>query len=250
MNSKILPALPFLVVPLLALSHASAAHIDFIQDDSNPANGITNATFSLTTGGAAVSNTQMGEPADILGGTRTVTLERNGGFGGSVTASKTAGTTFIDFDTSNFLPTGKLTLDYAGINNANFISLWDAFVVELPKLENKFSAGDGELELTVTVESSAGNGSFTPVRFEDPGQFIIPFNSPGFSGVDFSDVDRVTFTFDTKIIGTVFQLESITRRNRVMASVPERGSAVAMLAISMTGLMLGKSRLFHQFRQR
>ncbi len=221
---------------------ASAAHIDFIRDDSNPANGTNNATFSLTSPDATVvTSSQVGDPADILGGTRNVSLSRNGGFGGSVTATKAAGTDIISFRSSNNLPTGLLSLDYTGITNANFATLWDAITIEIPKLDNIFPAGNGIFDLTVGVRSSAGNGSVTR-RFDDPGTFNFLFNDPGFTGVNFADVDGVTVSFQTSIIGTQFDVGSIVRRERAStpSAVPDAGSSLAMLGISLGGLGIGR----------
>ncbi len=231
-----------LIIAAMSVSQAFAAHIDFIQDDSNPGNGVTNATFNLSSSNATVvSSSQMGEPADILGGTRNVSLSRNGGFGGSVTATKAAGTDVISFRTSNFLPTGLLSLDYPGITNANFMTLWDAITIDIPKLDNAFPAGNGIFDITVGVRSSAGNGSVTLQRIDDPGTFDFLFSDPGFAGVDFADVDGVTVSFQTLIIGTQFDVGSIVRRDRaVMQGVPDGGSSLVLLGVSLGGLGMGR----------
>ncbi len=221
-------------------NHAFAGHIDLIQDDSNPANGVTNGTFNLSSSSATpVVGSQAGEPADILGGIRNVTLARNGGFGGTVSATKTAGTSVIAFR-STTIATGFLSLDYPGITNSNFLTLWDAISIDIPKLDNVFAAGDGEFDITVGVRSSAGNGTVTRF-FEDPGTFSFLFTDPGFTGVDFSDVDGVTVSFQTRIIGTQFDVGSITRRDRAINQpVPDGGSSFALLGLSIGGLGLGR----------
>lgn len=216
----------------LTTSVASANHIDFIQDDSDSSNGVTNATFSLTTSGAQVSDTQVGEPADILGGTRVVTLERDGGFGQSITAEKVAGTDFISVMNDN-VAAGTLVLSYPGITDSDFTTNWDSIAVDIPVLDN--AVGDGEINLSVTVTSSAGTGTafadgtgLAPGRIEDPGTFFFPFSDPGFAGVDFTDVDGVSVTFETAIIGSDFQVGSITRE----AQIPEPATAtLALVAI-------------------
>jgi hypothetical protein len=200
---------------------ASANHIDFIEDDSVPGNGVTNATFSLSTSGALVTNTQVGEPADILGGSRTVTLTRTGGFGGSISAEKAAGTGFINV-LNDTVAAGTLTLSYPGISNSNFSSLWNAIAVDIPYLDQSTGIGDGEINLSVTVTSSAGTGTafatgtlLAPGRIEEPGTYTFPFNDPGFAGVDFADVDGVSVRFETAIIGSDFQIGEITREQLV-----------------------------------
>ena len=231
----------FLALLTALTSAASANHIDFIQDDSVPSNGVTNATFSLSTGAATVTDTQIGEPADILGGSRAVSLTRNAGFSGAITAAKVAGTSFIDVQNATGAA-GTLVLDYPGISNSNFLSMWNAIAVDIPVLGNQF--GDGEINLSVTVESSAGVGTafadgtgLAPGRIEDPGVFFFPFNDPDFAGVDFADVDGVTVTFETAIIGTDFQVASITRET----IIPEPAT-LSLLAIGGAAMVLRRRR--------
>ncbi len=237
---KISPLGASLLAASMMSGMAFADHIDFIQDDSNPGNGVTNATFNLSSASSTpVTNTQNGEPADILGGIRSVSLVRTGIFGGTVTAEKAAGTDVISFR-SSFTATGFLSLDYPGITNANFMTLWDAITINIPKLDNTFPAGDGEFDMTVAVRSSAGDGSVTRF-FEDPGTFDFLFSDPGFAGVDFGDVDGVTVSFSTRIIGTQFDVGSITRRDRApTSSVPDGGSSLALLGLSLGGLGIGR----------
>lgn len=222
----------------LTAAPVAANHVDFIQDDSNPSNGVTDATFSLSTSGGVVSDAQPGEPADILGGTRQVTLT-GGGIAGSISAEKVAGTDFISVE-NDTLSAGILTLSYPGISNSNFASNWNAIGINIPFIEQSTGIGDGEIDISVTVNSSAGSGTalvdgngIVPGRVEDPGTFFALFNDPGFAAVDFSDVDGVTVTFTTAIIGSDYRIGSITRET----VIPEPASAIllggmALLAVS------------------
>lgn len=183
-------------------------------------------TFSISSSNAtADSDTQM-DPA-ILGGQRIATVVRDGGFGGAITASKTAGGGVVSV-TNATIATGVLTLTYNGFSNLD-LSGENAFEVTLPLLENSFAAGDGELDLSVTVVSVGGTDTVlvdaggVPGRIEDPGTFIIAFSD--FSGVDFSDVSELTFTFDSAIIGTVFDVSSLR-------AIPEPGT----VAFGLIGL--------------
>ncbi len=122
----------------------------------------------------------------------------------------------------------------------NFLTLWEAITIDIPKLDNVFAAGDGEFDITVGIRSSAGSGSVTRF-YEDPGTFDFLFSDPGFTGVNFADVDGVTVSFRTRIIGTQFDVGSITRRDLPVApNVPDGGSSLVLLGISLGGL--GMSR--------
>ncbi len=234
----------FAVLILTGLFSATSAadHIDFIRDDSNLANGGNDAIFSLTVvNNIPVVDTQTGDAADILGQTRTVTLTRTGTFGGTASVQRLLGSDFIDFDSSN-TATAMLTLDYNGIENSDFSSQWDAFLIEMPLLQNSFPAGAGRVDIRVAVESSAGNGISTLQQFSAPSSagnlFAFEFDDAGFANVDFSDVDRVTFDFQTGIIGTDFQIGSITRR---LTAIPEPAGA-GLLLVAATGLAVSQRR--------
>lgn len=229
-----------IVIVLVVGSWVHANHVDFIQDDSNTANGTNNATFSRTSSGSAVSDTQVGDPADILGGTRTVTVIRNGGFGGTLIAEKTIGSSVIDVQGST-LAAGTVTLDYNGFDNEDFDTMWDRIDVAITNLRN--SPGDGEIDLFLTVESSAGSGTVQSARQEasiNPNPTIsFDFTNPGFAGVDFKDVDRIVLDVRTAIIGTDFQIASITRE---VTAVPEPSSFAALGILGCTGCIIARRR--------
>ena len=227
-----------LAAPALALAPLAAAnHIDFIQDDSDPSNGVTDANFSLTsTSGTPVVDTQVGEPADILGGTRTVTLVRDGGFGGNISATKAAGSTVIDVQNSS-VSAGTITLDYDGFENLDFANTWSRIDVAFPSIST--SVGDSEFDAFLTVESSAGTGTASSGRIEasvtgGSTTLQFAFDDAAFADVDFTDVDRVTFTVDTAIIGSDFQIGSITREGPPL--IPEPATA-GLLALGGAALL-------------
>ena len=231
---------------LLISAPAAANHIDFIQDDSVAANGITDVSFNISSSGAVNSITQTGEPADILGGTRVVTVERDEGFVGSITASQSSGSSVIQVR-NDTVAAGNLTLTYPDIGGADFTTQWDSIAVSIPYVDQDTGIGDGEFDLSVTVVSGAcsdtvfadGNGISTG-RIEEPGTFFFLFDS--FTGVDFTDVQSVSVFFDTAIIGSDFDIASITRE-LVNAPPPQDVPAPAAFALLGLGAMgLGYAR--------
>ncbi len=223
-------------------SHARGDHIDLIQDDSNPGNGITDATFTLN---ALPTFTVMamhtGEVADILGGERIVTLSNLSAGPGTVTAKRELGSTFIEFDNlgdqSESLALGKLTLDYKAFENEDFASNYGFIVVDFLAVEGAGASGD----LTISVESSAGNGTSSVQAVTAAGQYFFGFNDPGFAGVDFFDVDRVTMMLTTTVHESDFRIGSIT-----LAEVPEPATLVLFatggLAVLLVTLRRARAR--------
>lgn len=218
---------------------ASANHIDFIQDDSDPSNGITNANFSLTSTGPTVSATQMGEPADILGGTRTVTLTRRG-FAQTATAVKADGSDVIQVRNDN-VANSLLTLDYLGFENSNFSAAYDSVAVNIDRLFMSSGIGDAEVEISVTFFSGVNMETITAPRLEaslNPGPQSVFFDFADYSSIDFTDIDGISIAFDSKIIGTDFDIASITRELRFgppAEDVPAP-AAFALFGLGLAGL--------------
>jgi hypothetical protein len=210
-----------------AASFAHANHVDFLD---------AGTSFSISSSDAtAVSDTQTGPNASILGGTRVVTVARDGGFSGSITASKDAGDNFIEVFNGT-TAAGTLTIDYPGISDADFQTMWDKIDVQIPALFQSTGIGDAEFDAFLTVESSAGSGTVATGRIEASvtgGSTVLsfPFDAPGFSNVDFFDVDGVTLVIETAIIGSDFQVGPITRE-----VIPEPTS-LALLGLSGLGLL-------------
>ncbi|MGB3721433.1 MAG: PEP-CTERM sorting domain-containing protein [Pacificimonas sp.] len=218
-------------------SAASANHIDFIQDDSDPSNGLTNAIFSVSSNNnTPVTDTQIGEGADILGGTRTVTVRRDDGFGGSITATKAAGTDFIAVR-NDTVAAGILTLDYLDFEDLDFASRWDSVVVNIDRLFQSTGVGDAE----VTIGVRFFNGMTSEIVFADrleaslnPGDQDVIFRFSEYSDIDFTSIDGVSVVFDTNIIGTDFDIGSITRELVDAAPVPAP-AAFALFGLGLIG---------------
>jgi len=249
-HTKLALQLGAIVLAATLSSNAAANHIDFIQDDSNSGNGVTNAIFSLSagTGDGVLTDTQMGESADILGGSRTVSIS-NTGFGQTSTVEKALGTDFISV-TNGFVAAGDVVLSYLEIGSSDFSTIWDSIGVDIPVLDN--NVGDGEINLSVTVTDGFGgmdtvfaeSDSAVLGRIEDPGFFYFDFAD--YMGVDFSNVAAVSVRFETAIIGSDFLIGGITRevRNPVppVSSVSTSGT-LGMFSLGLLSLMYTKRKL-------
>ena len=215
-------AIAFASAMLAAPKLGLANHVDFIVD----------APFSLVGGATGGSTIVTGDPANILGAARFV------GVDGLSVATLPDGGDRISF-VADGAATGAVTLtldygDFAGGNgplNSDFDTMWDFITVSFgdPTLLS------GPASLALTVVSSAGSGTVTsvlPTAFSG-GFANFAFSDPGFSAVDFLDVDRVTLGVTTAP-GSIISISSITRE---VNAVPEPAS-LAMVGLGGLGLGL------------
>ena len=220
--TRTIPAALAAAAALALALPAAANHVDFLGDDGT--------SFSLSSSGAAVSGTQTGSSGSLLGGTRVVTVEQDEGFAGSISATKTATGDVITVMNGD-VAAGNLVLDYPGISNSDFDTLWDRIDVQIPALFMSSGIGDAEFDAFLTVESSAGTGTASSGRIEASvtgGSTVLSFqfDDPAFAAVDFTDVDGVTLLFDTAILGSDFSVGAITRESN--APVPEPTSLAVL----------------------
>ncbi len=175
-------------VALLA-GAASANHIDFMTDGAFTLNG-------------ASSTTVGGNPDNILGGARFVSMDTV-----DAIAQLAPGDNTIFFDGLG-VASPTLTLSYGDFGggtplNADFASMWDSVAVN-------FASVVGTGLLSVEFESGSGSGVSAQTLVSASGSYQFNFDQPVFTGVDFTDIDTVTLTL-TANPGAEFEIESFTR---------------------------------------
>lgn len=181
-------AMPFALALSAAAAHAN--HIDLFTD----------APFSIDIDESVVVS---GDPSTILGGQRRANLNF-----AEATAAVGPGETVLEFD-SNGATAPTLTLEYGAFDggaplNADFASAWDGVIVNFAEV-----IGGGMISLE--LESGAGSGSQVEQFFSGPGSVVFDFDDAAYAGVDFSDIDRLTFDI-TLTPGASVEIDTITRR--------------------------------------
>ncbi len=168
---------------------------------------------------------QAGLPS-VMGGERDSTLQRFGFFGSDITVVIGDGSLAY---ASAFGLTGKLTLEYGAASSLNSdLSSADRFEFEMTgDLDD--SMPTRPVPVTITMTSGAGTkgeatASFVQAMLADGLQSFAFSNLPG---IDFSDVDSLTFVFD----GSSPKLQAIDWSIGAISAVPTPGAA-ALLAIA------------------
>ena len=194
----------------ISFNALQANHIDFIVDGG----------FALTTSSdlGPASATQTGDPGNIIGGEREVSLNFNSGNGFLTTGilSVPAGSGPVGPDPSKVLlfdnsvsSAGTLTLIYdgagsSGLGGLDFGTAWD-------QIDVTFSGVQGEGELTVTVDDTSTNSGALAQTINSAGVYSFDFSAPEYSGVDFTSVDSVQLDLRTSIDASDFAISQITR---------------------------------------
>ncbi len=211
---------------------AWANHVDFITDGE----------FQLLL--APSESTQSiivdGDPANIIGGKRFVSVTEQNGRLTSISAAKFGSVNALEFSNGTDA-TGTLMLSYgdfgAGSNgalNSDFDTIWDAIDVSFLSVEGPTSV-KGTLKLM--IESSAGSG-FAEQVITDAGDYRFLFSDAGFAGVDFTDVDTVALRIVTIAAGSDFLIGSITREAVNVIPTP----AALPAGLGLLGLALLRRR--------
>ena len=215
----------FVATALMIPGIANANHIDFLVDG---------AFFSNTdhvTG--FVSSVQAGDPGNIIGGEREVSIDVVSGTGfvsvGTLGAASGAGAVGPDIGktllfSNSVSAVGQLDLTYDGAGSAGFGGLdfdtaWDAIAVNVVAVQ-----GVGDLTLTATDTGSASSSITLPVT--TPGVLLFPFT--GFGGVNFASLDSLKLTLLTVEAASDFEIGEITRE-----VIPEPTTGLlALLAVA------------------
>lgn len=233
----ILVALVLFVAP----SATQANHIDFIADGG--------FLLSASTATGPMSDSQLGNPDNILGEERDVTISVTSGTSivssGLITPAGPgpAGpdlATVLLFDTGvNGLGSLELTYDGIGtpgpgLGGVNFVGVWNAISVNLPDVQ-------GEGLLTVEVEDTSMNVGSVSATVDAAGVYNFLHADPGYSGVNFMSVDRVTVTLNSTLMASDFAIAEIVRST----VIPEPGT-LGLLAV--VGIMAASVRFRYALR--
>jgi hypothetical protein len=182
---------------VLGLPNISAAnHIDFITDGA----------FTLVSGGAPVSGSQIGAAANILGTEREVDLSLAAGTG-FIAAALNPPSPLLSINSVSSLNELVLTYDgvgSAGLGGLDFSTMWNNITVDM-------SAVLGSALLTVEVTDTSANTGSATGNVLAAGTYSFPFANAGYAGVDFSMVDSVVVTLRTTSAASDFAIRRITR---------------------------------------
>ena len=220
---------------LIQAGVTNANHIDFIVDGQ----------FFLNTEHVTgfVSSVQTGDPGNILGAEREVSIDVVAGQGfvsaGTLGAAMGAGPVGPDMASTLLFSNsvgavGQLDLTYDGVGSAglgglDFDTAYDAIAVNI-------AAVQGSGDLTVMASDGTNSGSVTlPVT--TPGILTFPFADAGFAGVNFAAVDSVKVTLLTVEPASDFEIAAITRE-----VIPEPGSGMLALLAAAPIAMLRRRR--------
>lgn len=204
---------------------ASANHVDFIVDGGFPI-----VTADWTSGPTTVTTT--GDPGNILGSERELTLSFSSGSGFAASSGPfTVGPGPVGRDTSkgiefvnsaNALGTLDILIDGIGSaglnapNGADFDTNWNFLQVFFSAVD---AGGNGNAVLTVT--DALGNFDSVSQSVTAAGAYYYAF--PSFVGVDFTKVSSVLLSVQTVSPGSDFVIAEITRE-----VVPEPGTALLL----------------------
>ncbi len=223
----------FFCVSLSAAVQAS--HIDFIVDGG----------FLLTTSSdlGSATATQTGDPGNILGSEREVSLDFTSGTGFLTTGTLSipAGpgpvgpnpNKVLLFDNS-VSSSGTLTLTYDGVGNSglggiDFDTTWDSVDVA-------FNAVQGAGNLSLMVTDAAANSGTMSLPVNAAGVYSFPFADAAYAGVDLGSVDGLEFTLETSVAASDFSISQITRE-----VVPEP-SGLLLIVGGLLPLMIVRGR--------
>lgn len=196
---------------MLVTHGASASHIDLF----------TEAPFFLNGGETIVV---AGSEDTILGGQRRVSVDVV-----QANASVASGGNVLEFNSVG-TAAATLTLDYGSFPggdplNADFASEWAGIAVDFAQV-----LGGGLL--TVRVQGGGTPSQAVQTFVNAAGTYAVPFTHPGFAGVDFADVDRVTITLSGDP-GSDFQIGAI------VLVVPAPGG---FAGLALAGLVVARRR--------
>ncbi len=230
----IIPLKPFPVIAMLATPAALCNHVDFLSDGG----------FSISgADGAVVTESQTGDPGNILGSEREVTLTADiGSWSATLNAPTGMGPVgpsagsilLVSANSSDAL--GSLSLLYdgigsAGLGGADFSTMWNFVQVDLATISG------GALDMRLFFTDTSGNSGMAAFGAVDSaGLYSFAFDDPSYvnAGIDFTMIDSVQVDLETIDQGVSYSVGGITRE-----VVPEPSS---MLMLACGGMALLQRR--------
>lgn len=224
------------LVALISVGLSAAANANRVDriDPSQP--GFTDSYFVDVSAGTptdSITETGIFKPSTYQG-RRDVNLDVNGGTGAQ--SFKLAGDSFLELD--NDANTSSILQLAYGVGNGNtpdhFGNKFNAIAITVSEVSNDNSGlGLGSGRFTLTLQSGTTVGTSTVgIDFTQPGTYVLNFNDPGFAGINFSQIQRVTVNLTTTTAGSDFRIDSIFRT----VAVPEP-STWALLTAGIAGIL-------------
>ena len=219
-------------------SGVKADHIDYLTDG-----GFT----LIASGGVSNSSTQTGNPGNILGSEREVTIDFLSGTSGFVSA-------FLDAPAGPTSPPGddpmemlllsnsvnsaaRYTLTYDGVGSAGLggVDLTNGGAFD--SVDVNFSGVQGSGDLMVSFTDTMGNTGSSNLTVNSAGTYSFAFSDSAYSGIDFTSIDSVVVVLETDATASDFAISEITRG----AAVPEP-SSIALTFLGAGCLLAARRR--------
>jgi hypothetical protein len=201
-----------LLLVALTCGYQLARALPIDQIDPGTPSSPDQYNFSTTTSNPIATLAVAGHnPASTLGARRDIGLNVNGGTNDA--SLKLSGDSYLSLE-NDATTSAIMTLSYgvASDLNANFLTdgsnAVSINVVAVANGPNHMAFGSGVFSLSLRTNATTGTATVS-IPFSTAGIYNFSFSDPGFSGLNFADIDAITLTLTTTTAGTDFRIESI-----------------------------------------